>query len=211
MYFPINVDLREKDCLVVGGGSVARRKVLSLLQAGANVSVVSPQVSSQIQALADQGNLKLKKALFEEQDVSPSTFLVIGATDQPEVQREIAKLCRAQDKLVNIVDQPEEGNFTVPSKIQRGRLTLTISTEGASPGLSRRIRQKLESQFGHEYAILLDWLAGARKELINTLESEEERKQVFDALLDSSILDLLKQNKEAEAKKMFNDILKESF
>ncbi len=207
MYFPINVDIREKKCLIVGGGKVAQRKVFSLLEAGASVQVVSPQVTEAIADLAQKGDLKLKLASFEASDMESDTFLVIGATNQPEVQNKVVALAEAQNKLVNIVDQPEHCNFTVPSKLQRGKLTLTISTDGASPGLSRRIREQLEGLFGNEYATLLDWMAETRRDMIEQLETDLDRKEVFDRVLDSDVLDLLKQGKEEEARKLFNSSL----
>ncbi len=202
MYLPINVDIREKKCLVVGGGNVAERKIHSLLQAGACLRVVSPEVTKTIQAWANQKKLDLKKALFKEADVASDTFLVIGATDDPKLQKKIAWLCLEQNRLVNIVDQPKLCNFTLPAVVKRGKLNIAISTDGASPALSRRLRQQLEKQFGEEYAVLLDWLGNARK--------KKPQKSVFEKILDSDVLNLLKQGKKSSAEKLFKDLVLKS-
>lgn len=202
MYLPINVDIREKKCLVVGGGNVAERKIHSLLQAGACLRVVSPEVTKTIQSWANQKKLDLKKALFKEADVAADTFLVIGATDDPKLQKKIAWLCLEQNRLVNIVDQPKLCNFTLPAVVKRGKLNIAISTDGASPALSRRLRQQLEKQFGEEYAVLLDWLGNARK--------KKADKSVFEKVLDSDVLNLLKQGKKIAAEKLFKDLVLKS-
>lgn len=206
MYYPINVDIRGKDCLVVGGGPIAERKAESLLLAGGKVRLVSPEVTETIEQWANEGKIALSKRPFAPEDLSGS-FLVIGATNDKSVQDQVYQLCQKQNILVNIVDVPSRCNFIFPAVIRRGDFTLAISTNGASPGFSKKMRRQLESQFGEEYGVFLDWMGKARSQVLGKLPIEEERKKAFQSLIDSPVLELLQQGKEKEARETFDQIL----
>ena len=206
-YYPVNLDLRERRCVVVGGGQVAERKTLSLLEAGALVTVVSPSLTPKLTDLAASGKFLQVPAPFQEAHLADA-HLVIAATNDLTVNRAVAQLCRKKGILVNVVAPPEESSFIVPSVVERGDLVIAVSTSGASPALSRNIRQELEKQYGPEYELLLTRLAAVRKRLQEELGSEEIRRQVLEAIIGSGALDLLREGKLHEADHLINELLK---
>jgi precorrin-2 dehydrogenase / sirohydrochlorin ferrochelatase len=204
-YYPIFLDLRRRSCLVIGGGGVAERKVLSLLEAGAEVTIVSPTLSQKLQDLSSAGKITHRKKHFDENDLIGS-FLVFGATDSPEVNTAAARLCRKKNLLVNVAAPPGESSFIVPSVVERGDLLIAVSTSGASPALSKKVRQELEKTYGPEYDLLLARLAAIRKRLLDEVPDESARKKVFQAIVDSDVLDLLRQGKTHAAGQRMADI-----
>ncbi len=176
MYYPINLDVREKVCLVVGGGNAAYRKVKGLLRAGASVGIVSPRRHPGLRNLAKSRKVRFIGELFKASHLA-GKFLVIAATDDKALNARIGSLCRKRKLLVNVVDQPKECNFTVPSIVRRGRLTIAIATDGASPALSKAIRKDLEKRYGREYGTYLDLMADLRPELLRKLPSVSRRKR----------------------------------
>ncbi len=161
--YPIFLELSWKKCVAVGGGKVASRKVARLLEAGADVTVVAPEVSPEIADLASQGRLRWLKREYSP-DVLADAFLVFAATDSPETNRRVAQDAHDAGALVNVASG-SGGDFLVPSVIRRGDLTIAIGTGGASPEVARRLRLMLEEEIGPEYAQWLEMMAELREEL----------------------------------------------
>ncbi len=163
-YIPIFIDVTGRECIVVGGGEVAARKVESLIEAGAHVTVVSPRVSPSIEAIVARG-----LAVHIARDYQPGdlrgSVLVYAATDDPKLHRELAAEARALGIPINVVDVPELCTFIAPAAMKRGALQIAISTAGASPAFAARLRRELEDQFGTEYALTLEVLRAARRRL----------------------------------------------
>lgn len=177
-HYPIAVCLQGKECVVVGGGAVANRKVEALLACGACVRVVSPVLGLELQGLVVQGKIQHQEKNVDEADLR-GAFLVIGATDQREVNRQVGMWASAQNVLVNIVDQPEDCNFIVPAVHRAGSLTLTVSTDGKSPALAARIKRELAEQYSDSYAMALDWLGEIRAHLMAHLTDRALRRQML--------------------------------
>ena len=193
-YYPAYLDLRDRPCLVIGGGAVAERKALSLLEAGAEVTIVSPALTPKLHELSDSGKITYLQKQYEEQDLS-GEFLVIAATDSAEVNTLVASACRKKHVLVNVAAPPEESSFIVPSVVERGDLLIAISTSGASPALAKKIRQDIEQRYGTEYEIFLEKLSAIRKRVLEEVPDESKRRQVFQAIVDSDVIDLIRQGK----------------
>lgn len=187
-YYPLMLDLTEKPCLVVGGGSVAERKVESLVKAKAMVTVISPKATGFIKELNEENALLWEKREYIKGDMK-GFFLVVIATDKFELNREINQDVNHATQFVNIVDTPELCTFIVPSVIDRGRLQIAVSTNGASPALAKKIRKDLEARFGEEYIIYTDFLAEMREWVLNQRFDKAHRKQLFEQLLDDSIFE----------------------
>jgi precorrin-2 dehydrogenase/sirohydrochlorin ferrochelatase len=204
-YYPVYLNVRELPCVVVGGGPVAERKTLSLLEAGANVTVVSPALTAKLQELSGSGKIRYLRKPFEEKDLS-GAFVVVAATDSPEINSAVGRLCRGKNILVNVAAPPEESSFIVPSVVERGDLVIAVSTGGASPSLSRKVRQELEGKFGPEYEVFLKRLAVVRKRLIEEVPDETRRRLALQAIVESDIIDLLKQNRTQEADRRIGEI-----
>ena len=197
-YYPVYLDVRSRPCLVIGGGAVAERKTLTLLEAGADITIVSPALTEKLQELSLSGKITHRKKNFEEKDLS-GEFLVIVATDSPYLNRFAALACKKRQILANVVVPPDESSFIVPSVIERGDLLIAVSTGGISPALAKKIRQEFEAHYGQEYTLFLERLAKVRKRVLDEVPDERKRRAIFQAIVDSDVLDLLKKGKTHEA------------
>ena len=164
-YYPIFLDISGKKCVVVGGGQVAWRKVKSLLDDNAVVDVISPVVCAEIQTLADSGKIGLRQKAYQTGDLK-GAVLAIAATDEAETNLGVSAEARQNSILVNVVDDAAKSDFILPSILQRGDLTIAVSTAGKSPALARKIRTRLESEFGPEYSDLALMINEVRSEML---------------------------------------------
>lgn len=205
-YFPAFLNLRERRCVVVGGGEVALRKVKAILTCGGKVTVISPTLHPELENLLEIGLIQ-----WLNQEYNPETiqgvFLVVAATDQREINQKVAQKARNSGSLVNVADDPENSDFIVPSFFQRGNLILAISTSGKSPALSKKIREVLETEFGEEYAELVSLVEAVRFELKRMKKTINP--EVWQKALDLNTLkELLKKGEREKAKEILLDRLK---
>lgn len=142
--FPIFLKLRGRRALVVGGGTMAAVRVRQLLKAGAQVTVIAPEVGAEIDSAAHSGTVLLIRRPFERGDLAQGYFLVVGATDDAAAQKAVAAEAEAAGTLYNIVDNPQYCNYYTPATVERGELCVAIGSEGRSPVLAGRLRQILE-------------------------------------------------------------------
>lgn len=205
-YYGAFLQLKGRRCLVVGGGPVAERKAAGLLACEAQVTLIAPDVTNVIANWANLGTITWKARPFLAEDVR-EMFLVIAATDSPDVNRLAAAAAEEEGKLVNVVDDPDSGNFTVPAMVRRGRLQIGVSTSGASPLVAKRIKQELDAAFGEEYALYLDLLDEVRRHVLLHVAEERRRRELFQAVARPELLALLKAGKEAEARRRIADII----
>ena len=192
-YYPINLDVCKKPCVVVGGGGVGTRKVETLLACGANVTVISPDITPRLQTLSDQHKIEIKKRAYDSLDLSDA-FLVIGATDNEQLNQQIHADAEKRHMLCNIADRPKSCNFILPSIIQRGDLVLTISTSGRSPAYAKKLRQTLEELFGEEHAVFLTLMGNIREKLLKEAHEPEFHKPIFEKLIDADLVEKIKHN-----------------
>ena len=179
--YPIMLDLHLKKVVIIGAGKIAYRKICSLLESGANISVVSPDVITDIQQLSDEGKLAILKKEAEPCDYADA-FLVIAATNNKEVNKQIAANVTSQ-QLVNVVDDATLGNFHIPTKLTRGKLTIAVSTSGASPMLAKKIRDELSLQYDHQYEEYLDFLYECRTLIKNSQLDPTSKSQLLKQLV----------------------------
>jgi len=163
-YYPAFLKLEGKKCVVIGGGEVAERKVMSLLDCGAAVTVVSPQMCQALGELVESGRVLALTREYRRGDLQ-GAFVVIAATDDASVNDLIAKEAQQERVLINVVDNPERCDFIVPSVVRRGDLLIGISTGGKSPALAKKIRQELENLFPEDFAQLTTLLSEVRREV----------------------------------------------
>jgi precorrin-2 dehydrogenase/sirohydrochlorin ferrochelatase len=197
-FYPAYLDLRDRPCVVIGGGTVAERKTLALLEAGADVTIISPALTPKLNEFSDAGKITHSKKQYEESDLS-GQFLVIAATPSVEVNTLVARACRKRHVLVNVAVPPEESSFIVPSVVERGDLLIAISTSGASPALAKKIRQDIEQRYGGEYGIFLDKMSAIRHRVLEEVSDGQKRHEVFQAIVDSDVIDLIRLGKTHEA------------
>ena len=191
-YYPIFLKAENLPCLVVGGGEVGARKVETLLSCGASVALVSPEVVKWLAEKIQEGVVELVGKHYEEKQLEGCS-LVIAATDDLELNSQIARDAAKRGLLCNVVDYPQEGNFILPALIQRGALTLAISTSGKSPALARQIREDLEQRFGPEYAKVLEIMGAVRNRLLSESQDSRANKEKFERLVKSELLELVRR------------------
>ncbi|MGE5508686.1 MAG: bifunctional precorrin-2 dehydrogenase/sirohydrochlorin ferrochelatase [Chitinophagales bacterium] len=189
-YYPVMLDLAAVDCLVVGGGRVAERKVESLLAVGARVKVVAPHVTERLVELARQGRIQHERRPFAAGDTAGHR-LVIASTDDARLNAEVAGEGRRLGHLVNVVDCAPESNFIVPAVVRRGDLVIAISTGGASPAQARRIRERLEEEYGPEWGPYLGLIEELRPQVIAHWPLGPARERLFQRLAGSPLRELL--------------------
>lgn len=204
-YYPIYLDIREKRCVVVGGGDVAERKILRLLECGAVVSVVSRKLTTILMNMVEHGKIIHVDDNYDQQYLA-GAFLVIGATDQEEVNDRIARDCRARGVMVNIVDDPGRCDFILPSLVNRGSLSIAVSTDGKSPALARKLREDLSVQFGPEYEGYLDLLGWLREMIIAAGRPADDNRDIFTALVNSSLHGHIRAGRWQEAQQIIHDL-----
>jgi len=163
-YYPVLLDLAGRRCLMVGGGSVAERRVDALLATGAQVTVISPRVTQPLAALAAEGRIGLESRGYREGDLA-GTDLVFVATDAGEVNAAVAREARERGLWINAADDPAHCTFILPALVRRGDLTVAVATGGTSPALARAVREELEAYLTAEYATLAAIAAEARREV----------------------------------------------
>jgi len=205
-YYPIYLDLKGRDVLVVGGGAVAEGKALQLLEAGARVTVVSPQLTEALRAAADRGEITHLGGSFTEGDLN-GVFLVIGATDDRKVNEKVARAARERGTLCNVVDQPDLCNFITPALVTRGELQISVSTGGGSPTLTQRVKREIAALVGEEYGVLLELAAEMRAEAKDRIADFGRRKDVLRAFVESDALDLIRAGRRDEARALASRFL----
>ena len=203
-YYPIVLDLRDRPCLVVGGGPVAEAKVEGLLAAGARVTVVSPALSERLASWTTADRIAYRQREYIASDLDGQQ-LVFSATDRRDVSLAVAADARQRGVWVNAADDPENCDFLLPSVLQRGRLQVAVSTGGASPALAARLRRDLESYFTREYEELVELAAEVRRELRASGRRADASR--WRAALDADLRQLLAEGRRGDAKARLLDRL----
>lgn len=198
--YPISLDLATQKCLVVGGGQVAERKILSLLEQEAVITVVSPELTETLLALSQQQTINWRSAAYQTADLQ-GQFLVIAATNQPKINLQVARDCQALGLLVNVIDQKEAGNFIVNAHFTQGDLQISVSTSGVSPALARQIKEQLAEEFGLEYKVMLEIVKEARQEALATITNTEKRRAFLQSLAQMDLTKQLKQTSREDVQK----------
>ena len=185
-YFPFFVNIAGKKALVAGGGKVAARKVKTLLDFGANVKVVSPEAVPELRKLAESGTVCLFLRKYRPEDLN-SAALVIAATGDKEVNRQISR--GAQEKLipVNAVDNPELCTFFFPAVVRRGDFAVGITTSGSYPSFARYARQKIESLFPASCGEMIASLSLVRKKVRREISDPDQRRKILNRLLEQAL------------------------
>jgi precorrin-2 dehydrogenase/sirohydrochlorin ferrochelatase len=191
-YFPINLDIAGRKCTVIGGGKVAARKVGTLLDCGGEVQVISPELTAELQELHQAERLEWRSRQYRQGDLAGS-FLVIAATDDELVQKEVFSEAEKNGQLVNVADVPQRCNFILPATVKRDDLTIAISTAGKSPALARKLRQNFEKIIGPEYGALAEIMGLLRSEVLALGHPHEENKIIFESLLHEHFTDWIRQ------------------
>lgn len=195
-FYPINLNVEDKKCFVIGGGKIALEKISGLIEANAKIFVIAPKVCAEVEELFQNGKINLIREKYSSEKISDGVIL-IAATNNFELNQKILSDGREKNFLVNIVDS-FDGDFTVPSRIRRGDFLLAISTGGKSPGFSRFVRQMLEKDFDENFAQGVEIISKYRAEIKKILPTFEERINFWREVLTEKVWEMLKSGKISE-------------
>ena len=197
-YYPIFIDVENRDVLIIGGGAVCARKAETMMRYGARVTIVAPEVTDEISGWANDGRIKLTRKEYDEADLEGAS-IVIASTDDACINGRIARDCRRRKIPVNVVDVTHLCEFIVPAIVQQGSIQLAVSTGGKSPALARTLKENLQKFVGPEYAELNDLLGTLRPAAKKVLPTDADRKRFFDGILARGVLDMLRDGRRREA------------
>lgn len=196
-FYPVALDLKNRPVVIVGGGGVAARKALRLVAAKACLTVVAPSLDPVLVELVGEGKVQHIGRSYQAGDLSEA-FLAFAATDDPEVNLEVAKEARRRRILVDVTDAPDVSDFATPAVLERGDLLVTVSTSGASPALARRIIEQLEPLFGEEYGEALVLFRRIREKMLTEKLGDAYNGRVFAELAARDIPALIKEGRTKE-------------
>lgn len=203
--YPININLKGKSCLVIGGGVVAERKVMKLLEEGARVTVMSPQLTDALAALCEGGKIYWQNMFWSEEAFCRDDFLLVFcATNDAALNARAAKQAKAKGSIVNVVSDGALCDFIVPARVARGDLLLTVSTSGASPAFARVLKERIDAAYGDAYGAWLDRLQTIRSE-VKQKRSSGERNRFWRMALSEHILELVENGNLDEAEGKIRD------
>jgi len=200
------LDLTGRRCAVIGGGSVAQAKVEALLDSGADVRVISPELTPVLATMAESERVSHVARNYRPGDLADA-YLVVASCDDPVVNEQVSRESAELNVLVNVVDDAPSSTFIVPSVMRRGDLAIAVSTGGKAPALAVRLRERLERTFGSEYGRFLE-IAGELREAVARWHPDfERRRELWYDLVDSDLLDRLQQGDEHGAHDLIERIM----
>ncbi len=205
--YPVFIDLERKPCLVIGGGRMGEERIQGLLDAGAEVTLISPRATERLSALAEEGKIRWLRREYAGGD-AVGFFLVIIACRMRGGNRGVFEEAERLGALVNSVDDPECCRFFHPSVHRQGDLVIAVSTSGKCPALAVKIREQLAAEFGPEYAELLRMAGELREKVKHTLPDFEQRRRFWRQLLESPILDDIRAGELAAASRRAEETLR---
>ena len=207
MFYPIYLDLRHRNVLMVGGGPIATGKVSGLLEAEACVTVVAPEVSDAIVQWHSERKLIWHAREFVESDIE-NQFVVIAATDDKALNARVYQLANAQQRVANAVDDLDNCNFIAPAIARQGELQVAISTAGKSPALAKQLRDRIQAEIlTEETSALADFLGSWRPEVKRWLPTYQRRQAFWEGVLESCVPSLLMADNKTHAEETMNEFL----
>lgn len=201
-YLPVSLDLHGRSTVVIGGGEAATRNALALLDAGAVVSVIAQDISSELRDLAaDVTSLRLVKRTYEAGDLQ-GAVLAFAATADRAIQEAVALEASERNIPLSVADEPDASTFTMPAVLELGPVTVAVSTGGANLALAQRIRDEIAAELGPEYASAAEYMASLRERF----DRGPARAQAFARLLQSGLLEALRRGDPERVERMTESI-----
>ncbi|MCI0709439.1 MAG: bifunctional precorrin-2 dehydrogenase/sirohydrochlorin ferrochelatase [Chloroflexi bacterium] len=206
--YPIMLQLKDRSCVVVGGGNVAARKVTQLIENGARVTVISPDLHPSLQSLAGDHELAWVARRYAPGMLATyQPVLVFAATDSEEVNRQVGEDARQIGALVNATDDSLDSDFSNMAVLQKSSITVGISTGGESPVMAGLLKMAIDEAISDEFIILTGWLGEVRHMIRQQIDTQAERQQLYERILASDVVDLLRSGQDQAACALFDDIV----
>ena len=203
-YYPIFLDIEDRDVLIIGGGPVCARKAETMMRYGARVTVVAPNFNEEIEQWADADRLTIRRKQYQPSDLKGAS-IVIASTDSEAVNTRVAADCRKRKIPVNVVDVTHLCEFIVPAIVEQGSIQIAVSTGGNSPALARTLRETLQKFVGPEYAQANDLLGSLRGSAKRRLATDGDRKRFFDEIVEKDLIGLLRAGRREEACRLLRE------
>lgn len=204
--YPVVLNVKNKKCVVIGGGRIGRRKAVALLLAGAEVWLVAPEVNGDLDKLIREGKIRWIQDVYHSRYLEDS-FLVVAAASDREVNEEVARFCHERHLLLDVVDNGDLGSFSSAACLRRGDLLIAVSTNGQSPALAKKIIDELEQLYGPGYARATEVLGEARTLARSRFARQEEREKKLHDLLESGIVEMILEGRTEEARERMKEWL----
>jgi len=204
---PLFIDIKNKPCLVIGGGTIAYRKVKMLSKAEANITIVAPDICSQLKSHCEKTGISIKSREFDDKDIN-NQVLVIAATDNKSLNKHISDLAKQQNILVNVADDFKHGDVVLPSIIDRDPIQIAVTTGGASPVLARLLRRNLERCTPSAYGSLASLVEKYRQTTTEQITDNDSRRRFWEEVLQGPIAEMVLAGKSSEAEEALNKKLK---
>ncbi len=198
--------LHEKKTVLVGGNHEAERKIAELLEVRARLTVISPDLTDDLRAWAEEGRFEWVPRRYKEGDLEDA-FLAIVAEFEGDTNERVYREAGQRGILVNVMDDIPHANFSFGSLVKRGPLTISVSTSGAAPTLAVRLRQRFEKEFGDEYDLFLTLMQKLRDPMKKHYSDFDRRKDIWYQLVDSDVLDLIRKNQTEQALQKMREIV----
>lgn len=197
-YYPIYLDIEERNVLIIGGGNVCARKAETMLKYGGRVTIVSPEFTDEIEQWARDGALVIRRKEYAEPDLEGAS-IVIASTDDPCINARIARDCRRRRVPVNVVDVTHLCEFIVPAIVEQGSIQIAVSTGGKSPALARTLKEDLQKLVGPEYDEVNRVMGSLRAAAKKTLPTDTDRKRFFDGIIAEGIVSMIREGRRQDA------------
>lgn len=183
-YFPFMIEIKDKKCLVVGGGNIAFHKVKILIEFGVHIRVVAPGISALLQELAEKNarSIELLERQFQESDIEGMDF-VVAATADEQLNYHISDLCKQKNILINAVDMKEACSFIFPAVIQDKDLLIAVSTGGQSPAAAAYVKKQIKNHIPDYYGDMIETMGAYREYILEHVHMAKDRKEIFNRLL----------------------------
>jgi len=208
MSYLVNLIVTGRRAVVVGGGTVALRKIATLLDGGADIVVIAPWSCDAVARLAETRRLRFERRRYEDGDLD-GAFLVIAATDDEAVNANISREAQRLGVLVNVVDRPALCTFTLPAVVHRGDLTFAVATEGRCPAFARVLREELEARYGSEYGTALAVLAEARQRMVAAGWDSARIQRTLSALVSAGLVEAVAAGDDGHVRTLLAELLGE--
>jgi siroheme synthase-like protein len=206
--YPIMLQLKDRSCVVVGGGKVAARKVTQLIENDAQINIISPDLHPSLKKLADNHELAWVASRYAPGMLAIyQPVLVFAATDSEQVNRQVAEEAHEIGALVNVTDNSLDSDFSNMAVVQKSSITVGISTNGTSPAMSGLLKLAIAEAISDEFIILTDWLGDVRHTIRQQIDTRAERQRLYERILASDVLDLLRNGQDEAARALFDDIV----